>query len=108
MSFVAISPDARFAAIAYGPNATPRPRRDKRGVLAIHRFDPETGCSPKPLWTSGRALGLRCAEDVNFSPDGSHVVITDQARDSATVDAFDGHTGAIGKTAMAIGTPWPS
>jgi hypothetical protein len=99
---LAFSPDARWVAVAYGGNAEKRPHRAKAGFLAVYDFESERGCSPEPACTSSRNLEIGCAEDVSFLPDGSGVVITDQANDSAMVVSIDGNTGAIGgKTLLA-------
>lgn len=102
---VAFSPDGRFVAISYGCNAQTKAHQDRAGFLAVHAFDSRTGCSPNPVSISGGDLALRCAEDVNFLPDSSHMVVTDQANDEGIAVAFDSNTGAIGRKKITIRNP---
>ena len=102
---LAFSPDGRRVAVAYGANAEKRAHRTKAGFLAIYDFDIECGCFSRPRWTSGKGLGVGCAEDVSFLPDASAVVITDQANDSASVVSIDANTGAIGNTKHRLTNP---
>jgi DNA-binding beta-propeller fold protein YncE len=102
---VAFSPDGRFLAICYGRNAEMHPTVREAGFVAIHRFDGQAGCGLDPVCIGGTGLGLVCAEDVNFFPDGSLIVVTDQATDSAVIVSFDRTTGTIGETQITLGNP---
>ena len=102
---VAFAPDGRFVAVAYGSNAEVYAHRDRAGFLAIYAFDPRSGCARDPLSISNRRLGLRCAEDVNFVANGSHIAVTDQARDAVMIVPFDAATGRIGRSKLEISNP---
>ena len=102
---VAFSPDGRFVAIAYGSNAEVHAHRDSAGFLAIYGFDPKSGCAREPLSISNRRLGLRCAEDVNFVANGSHLAVTDQALDAVVIVRFESTSGRIGRNKLALSNP---
>jgi DNA-binding beta-propeller fold protein YncE len=102
---VAFSPDGRFVAVVYGRNAELRPHRRGRGVIAVHPFDAKTGRIADPVWTSGKSVGVRCAEDIAFLPDGSGGVVTDQALDAAIVLRFDSEAGSFAERAVRLANP---
>lgn len=102
---VSISPDERHLAVAYGPNAHPMPAPEQIGFVAVHEFDAERGCNLTPSSMAAADIGIRCAEDINFLPDGRHLAITDQAADAATIVAFDPVGGRIGEKKLSLTNP---
>ena len=94
---VDFSPDGRRVVVCYAPNAGSGPEGG-RGLLAMHSFDAERGLGSQPLWSGGAELGLRNPDDVRFSPYGSHVVVTNQDIDTATILTVDEENGAFRQT----------
>jgi 6-phosphogluconolactonase (cycloisomerase 2 family) len=103
---VAFSPNMRFLVVAYGVNAKEHPHRGRASFIAAHAFSTEGIVGSDPVQLCGRRLGVRCAEDVNFFPDGSHLLVTDQEADAAVVVNFESRTGAIGDKKSVIENPW--
>jgi glycosyltransferase involved in cell wall biosynthesis/DNA-binding beta-propeller fold protein YncE len=101
---VAFSPDRNFVALAYGCNARRRKGR-AGGFVSIHAFDPETGLDVRALDARGNGLRLRAPEDVNFLPDSSHVIVTDQGTDRILLIAFDKTTGSLDGRAVVLDGP---
>lgn len=82
------SPDGECVALCYAPNAGTHPG-GYGGLLALHRFRPDSGLEPEPFLTAGAGCRLRNPDDLRFLPDGGHLVVTDQGADRALVVAVD-------------------
>jgi 6-phosphogluconolactonase (cycloisomerase 2 family) len=97
------SPDGRFAVVCYASNVT----RDAslNGRLHVHLFHGEAGLGARPVSRGGADLRLGFPDDLKFFRDGSHLVASDQANDSAIVVGFDASTGALGELRMVLENP---
>lgn len=102
---VSFSHDGNLVAIAYGMNAERMPCEEVRGFVGVYRFHPESGCEPDPVCAVRDALDIRCAEDINFLPDGKHLAVTDQAAETARILAFDPTSRSIGRCVLNIRNP---
>jgi DNA-binding beta-propeller fold protein YncE len=101
---VSFVPGGRRVALAYGPNALVRPHRAPRGLVALAAFDPARGTlGPETAVLGGRAGGLRCPEDVAAAPDGTALVVVDQASDRIVRVALDADSDRLGPAAAFRG-----
>lgn len=98
------SPDGRFIAVCYAANAS-RGWRVLRGLVALHRFDSEIDSRVCDVYAGAGRLRLHNPDDVIFLRDGSHLVVTDQARDLAAIVSFDAKTGTLGARSMTLENP---
>ena len=100
---VAFSPDARYAAIAWSPNAVsgPDPGSPDAGLLTLHRFDASTGviAADPVAGSGGDGFLLRNPEMCTFlgGPYANvhRILVTDQGADVVAAFEFNAVTPAV-------------
>ena len=98
---VDFSPDGRFVVVCYASNVMRK--STGRALLHVYPFHGAGGLGARPVSSDGGHLRLN--DDIKFFPDGSHLVASDQASDSALIVGFDTSTGALGKRRMVLENP---
>lgn len=101
---IAVSPNGKFVAIGYGPNAGVR-LAQARGQIAIYSLDMALGLGQTPISISSDKFEFQCVEDVSFSPDSSYVAASDQGADKVVIINFDSSTGLLGQEVLTLKNP---
>jgi 6-phosphogluconolactonase (cycloisomerase 2 family) len=96
------SPNGRFVAMCHAPNAGMQKTGHRGGLLCIYKFSKERGINPVPVSSSDSYLELHNPDDVKYFHDGSHLVVTNQAADTAIIVSVDKETGKLGEQQMSL------
>ncbi len=99
---VDFSPNGRYIAVCYGPNASATRKQRTGGSLHMYAFDDEHGIDLKSRSVGSKQLALVGPDDVKFFRCGSHVILMEQGTDEGAVVEVDQETGAVGQRVAAL------
>lgn len=94
---IVFTKDNRFMAAVYAKNVVSTPHQG-RGLVAIYRFDDETGTIDQTPISTYAKKHFAGGEDIVFIPNDAGLIISGHLTDELLLLDFDKNTGLVGKT----------